>query len=99
MVRRLHALEKEMATPSNVLAWRIPGTGASGTALPGPVEHCPHSPAPPAPEPQALGPGELTNPGIKPMSLRLPAFAGGSFPLEPPEKSFISILHTSYSYL
>ena len=21
-----HALEKEMATPSNVLAWRIPGT-------------------------------------------------------------------------
>ena len=23
-----HALEKEMATPSNVLAWRIPGTGS-----------------------------------------------------------------------
>ena len=23
-----HALEKEMATHSNVLAWRIPGTGA-----------------------------------------------------------------------
>ena len=22
-----HALEKEMATPSSVLAWRIPGTG------------------------------------------------------------------------
>ena len=44
-------------------------------------------------------PGELTNPGIKPMSLRLPALAGGSLPLEPPEKSFISILHTSYSYL
>ena len=25
-----HALEKEMATHSSVLAWRIPGTGASG---------------------------------------------------------------------
>jgi len=25
-----HALEKEMATPSNVLAWRIPGTGEPG---------------------------------------------------------------------
>ena len=24
-----HALEKEMATHSNVLAWRIPGTGAA----------------------------------------------------------------------
>ena len=26
----LHALEKEMATHSNVLAWRIPGTGETG---------------------------------------------------------------------
>ena len=26
----LHALEKEMATHSNVLAWRIPGTGGPG---------------------------------------------------------------------
>ena len=26
----LHALEKEMATHSNVLAWRIPGTGEPG---------------------------------------------------------------------
>ena len=25
-----HALEKEMATPSTVLAWRIPGTGEPG---------------------------------------------------------------------
>ena len=25
-----HALEKEMATPSSVLAWRIPGTGKPG---------------------------------------------------------------------
>ena len=25
-----HALEKEMATPSSVLAWRIPGTGEPG---------------------------------------------------------------------
>ena len=25
-----HALEKEMATYSSVLAWRIPGTGESG---------------------------------------------------------------------
>ena len=25
-----HALEKEMATHSSVLAWRIPGTGESG---------------------------------------------------------------------
>ena len=25
-----HALEKEMATHSSVLAWRIPGTGKSG---------------------------------------------------------------------
>ena len=24
---QFHALEKEMATPSSVLAWRIPGTG------------------------------------------------------------------------
>ena len=44
-------------------------------------------------------PGELTDPGIKPMSLRFSAFADGSLPLEPPEKSVISILHTSYSYL
>ena len=28
-----HALEKEMATPSNVLAWRIPGTGEPGGPL------------------------------------------------------------------
>jgi len=26
----IHALEKEMATHSNVLAWRIPGTGEPG---------------------------------------------------------------------
>ena len=26
----LHALEKEMATHSSVLAWRIPGTGELG---------------------------------------------------------------------
>ena len=26
----LHALEKEMATDSSVLAWRIPGTGEPG---------------------------------------------------------------------
>ena len=25
-----HALEKEMATPPNVLTWRIPGTGEPG---------------------------------------------------------------------
>ena len=25
-----HVLEKEMATPSSVLAWRIPGTGEPG---------------------------------------------------------------------
>ena len=25
-----HALEEEMATPSSVLAWRIPGTGEPG---------------------------------------------------------------------
>ena len=29
-----HALEKEMATHSSVLAWRIPGTGESGGLLP-----------------------------------------------------------------
>ena len=28
-----HALEKEMATPSSVLAWRIPGTGAWWAAV------------------------------------------------------------------
>ena len=28
-----HALEKEMATHSNVLAWRIPGTGDPGGLL------------------------------------------------------------------
>ena len=28
-----HALEKEMATHSSVLAWRIPGTGAPGGFL------------------------------------------------------------------
>ena len=28
-----HALEKEMATHSSVLAWRIPGTGASWAAV------------------------------------------------------------------
>ena len=27
---QVHALEKEMATHSSVLAWRIPGTGAPG---------------------------------------------------------------------
>ena len=30
---RFHALEKEMATHSSVLAWRIPGTGESGGLL------------------------------------------------------------------
>ena len=29
----LHALEKEMATHSNVLAWRIPGMGKPGGLL------------------------------------------------------------------
>ena len=33
-----HALEKEMATHSNVLAWRIPGMGESG-GLPSPGSH------------------------------------------------------------
>ena len=28
-----HALEKEMATPSSVLTWRIPGTGKPGGLL------------------------------------------------------------------
>ena len=28
-----HALEKEMATDSSVLAWRIPGTGEPGGLL------------------------------------------------------------------
>ena len=28
-----HALEKEMATPSSVLAWRIPGTAEPGGLL------------------------------------------------------------------
>ena len=28
-----HALEKAMATPSRVLAWRIPGTGEPGGLL------------------------------------------------------------------
>ena len=30
---RFHALEKEMATHSSVLAWRIPGTGEPGRLL------------------------------------------------------------------
>ena len=30
---RFHALEKEMATHSSVLAWRIPGTGEHGGLL------------------------------------------------------------------
>ena len=34
----LHALEKEMATPSSVLAWRIPETGEPG-GLPSMVLH------------------------------------------------------------
>ena len=29
---RFHALEKEMATHSSILAWRIPGTGKPGWA-------------------------------------------------------------------
>ena len=29
----LHALEKEMATHSSILAWRIPGTGELGGLL------------------------------------------------------------------
>ena len=33
-----HALEKEMATPASVLAWRIPGTGEPG-ALPSVGSH------------------------------------------------------------
>ena len=33
-----HALEKEMATNSSVLAWRIPGTGEPG-GLPSMVSH------------------------------------------------------------
>ena len=34
-----HALEKEMATHSSVLAWRIPGTGSLvGCRLWGPIE-------------------------------------------------------------
>ena len=41
MTERLHfhALEKEMATHSSVLAWRIPGTGSLvGCRLWGPTE-------------------------------------------------------------
>ena len=34
----LHALEKEMATDSSVLHWRIPGTGEPG-GLPSMVSH------------------------------------------------------------
>ena len=40
MTERLHfhALEKEMATPSSILAWRIPATGEPG-GLPSIVSH------------------------------------------------------------
>ena len=31
---QFHALEKEMATHSSVLAWRIPGTGEPGGCRP-----------------------------------------------------------------
>ena len=34
-----HALEKEMATHSSVLAWRIPGTGEPGGLLSNRVGH------------------------------------------------------------
>ena len=30
LTSRFHALEKEMATHSSILAWRIPGTGKPG---------------------------------------------------------------------
>ena len=36
---RCHALEKEMATHSSVLAWRIPGTGEPGGLPPSMESH------------------------------------------------------------
>ena len=33
LIFHFHALEKEMATHSSVLAWRIPGTGEPGELL------------------------------------------------------------------
>ena len=35
----IHALEKEMATHSSVLAWRIPGMGEHGVGLPSMGSH------------------------------------------------------------
>ena len=32
-MNKFHALQKEMATHTNVLAWRIPGTGEPGGLL------------------------------------------------------------------
>ena len=52
-------------------------------------------------------PGDLPNPGIKPISLAAPTFAGGFFPIVPPGKSlemnsgyfWVLLVFTSSDYL
>ena len=58
----VHALEKEMATHSSVLAWRIPGAGKPG-GLPSMGSH--------TTEVHFLLQGNLPDPGIEPTSLAL----------------------------
>ena len=80
---RKDPLEKEMATHSSVLAWRIPGTGEPGGLLSMGCltqEYWSVLPFPSL--------GDLPNPGIEPVS---PALAGGFFTTGPPGK-FLNML-------
>ena len=59
-----HALEKEMATHSSVIAWRIPGTGEPG-GLPSMGSHrVGHDKRLSSSSSQWLGPGTLTAMGL-----------------------------------
>ena len=70
-----HALEKEMATHSSVLAWRIPGTGEPGGLLSMGFFRQEYWSGLPFPSQ-----GDLPDPGIKPTSLALQV---DSLPTEP----------------
>ena len=87
-------LEKEMATHSSVLAWRIPWMGEPGE-LRGPWSPRGHSQTRlsdcTATYTIYLSPGDLPNPGTE---VRSPALQADSLPSEPPGKP----IHT-YTYI
>ena len=77
----LHALEKEMATHSNVLAWKIPGTGEPG-GLPSMGSHRVRHDWSDLAAAAALSQYLKSSPHLEPTQVKFQAFIKGKKPSE-----------------